>query len=190
MKRKSCFGIKVMGLIAAAVLLLTVSASVTNAQDIRAFTLTGAVGTLDEDSLAIAQFRNFAVLHQTGATGSIHVRYNLTAVDGLTRFCAATSSTVSVRFRNSDNSGATARVSFEIHTSSLNSGGNVIIYTFTSDAVSGGGVFRTFSDTPAIDFDFANNIYWIEATIFRSDPSQLADLGTIQIFENAGAACP
>ena len=184
-------GIKTIGLFAAAILVMSVSTSAANAQAIRPFTLAGSVGAVDEDSAAFAQLRNFTVLHQAGTVGSIHIRYNITAVEGISSFCPATQSTVKVRFRNSDDSGATAKVSLEIHTSSVTSGGNAIIYTFSSNARGNSGVFTTATDVvPSLDFDFANNVYWIEATIFRSDAAQFADLGSIQIVEDAGAACP
>ena len=156
----------------------------------RPFTLASSVGTVDEDSVGIVQFRKFTVSLLPAATGSVHIRYNITAVDDISRFCPATQSVVRVRFRNSDNSGATAQVSFDIHQTNITSGGNNIIYSFNSNGRGAGTSFTTATDSPAIDFDFANNIYWIEATIFRSNTSQVADLGSIQIWEAGGTPCP
>jgi hypothetical protein len=156
----------------------------------RSWTSAGSTGALDEDSTGIAQVLNFEVALQPGATGSVHIRYNITAVDGINAFCPATQSTVRVRFRNSDNSGAAAKVSFDIHSTDVSAGGNNIVYSFTSNGIGNGAAFTTFTATPALDFDFTSKVYWIEATIFRSDPAQRADLGTIQIWENAGTACP
>jgi hypothetical protein len=157
---------------------------------VRPFTLAGSVGTVDEDSAAIVQFRNFTTTFLPAASGSIHIRYNITAVNDIARFCPATQSVVRVRFRNSDNTGVNARVSFEIHSTNITSGGNTILYTFTSDARGNGASFTSASDSPAIDFDFSNNLYWIEATVYRVNATQLADLGSIQIWEAAGTACP
>jgi len=171
-----------------AALLLSSSAS---AQSSRAWTSAGSTGTVDEDSTAIAQVRNFTVTLNPGATGSVHVRYNITAVDGITRFCPATTSQIRVRFRNGDNTGATAKTSFDIHSTNITAGGNNIVYSFDSNAKGNGGSFTTFTDSAAaLTFDFSTNVYWIEATITRSDPNQFADLGSIQIFETAGGACP
>lgn len=156
----------------------------------RPFTLATSVGTIDEDSSAIVQLRNFTVTFLPGATGSVHARYSITGVDDISRFCPATQSTVKVRFRNNDQTGAHGQVSFEIHSTSITAGGNNILYTFNSNGRGAGGAFTTATDTPAIDFDFNNNIYWIEATVFRSDPNVLSDLGSIQIWEGAGTACP
>jgi hypothetical protein len=156
----------------------------------RPFTLASSVGTVDEDSTAIVQLRNFTVTLLPAATGSVHIRYNITALDDISRFCPATQSVVRVRFRNSDNSGTTAQVAFDIHQTNVTSGGNNIIYSFNSNGRGAGTSFTTATDSPAIDFDFANNIYWIEATIFRSNTAQVADLGSIQIWEAGGTPCP
>ena len=124
------------------------------------------------------------------ATGSVHIRYNILAVDDISRFCPALQSVVKVRFRNSDNTGTTAKVSFDIHQTNITSGGNNIIYSFSSNSRGNGNSFTTAVDSPAIDFDFANSIYWIEATVFRSSTVQNADLGSIQVWEAGGTACP
>ena len=156
----------------------------------RPWTAAGSTGTVDEDSTAISQFKNFAVTLQTGATGTVRVRYNITAVDSLNRFCPASTSTVKVRFRNSDNTGATAKVSFDIKFTNVLSGGSTVLYHFDSNGVSAGNAFTTFTASPSIDFDFAQNVYWIDATIFRNNAAQFADLGSIQLSETTGTACP
>jgi len=153
------------------------------------FTLAASVGTVDEDSATIAQLKNFTVTFLPAATGAVHVRYDITALNDISRFCPATQSVIRVRFRNTDNSGLTANVSFEIHSTNVTSGGNNIVYTFNSNGRGAGGAFTTATDSPAIDFDFANNIYWIEATLTRSNTTQLADLGSIQIWETGLTAC-
>lgn len=161
-----------------------------NAQASRSWSSVGSAGTIDEDSLSIAEVKNFTVALLPGATGSVHVRYNITPTNGLSSFCPATSSQIRVRFRNNDNAGTTAKVSFEIHVTNVLSGGDTTLYTFTSNARGNGASFTSFTDTAAVDFDFAQNVYWVSATIFRSNASQFADLGGIQISETAGTACP
>lgn len=156
----------------------------------RPFTLATSVGTVDEDSTAIVQLRNFTVTLLPAVTGTVKVRYSITAVDSIARFCPATQSVVRVRYRNTDTTGVGAQVSFEIHSTNITAGGNIILYAFSSNGRSGSAAFTTASDSPAIDFDFANNVYWIEATILRSDPNALSDLGSIQIWEAGGPACP
>jgi hypothetical protein len=156
----------------------------------RSWTSAGSTGTIDEDSQAIASVTNFVVGLLPNTTGTVTVRYNITATRGISSFCPATQSVVSVRFRNSDNSGTFAKVTFQIHSSSVATGGNNTIFTFSSNGIGAGSSFTTATFTPAIDFDFANNIYWIEATVFRGDPNQFANLGSIEIFESVGTPCP
>jgi hypothetical protein len=43
---------------------------------------------------------------------------------------------------------------------------------------------------PNLDFDFANNVYWIEAQISRTNAAAAVELGSIQIAETAGTTCP
>lgn len=161
------------------------------AQSDRSWSAAGSTGTVDDDSAAITQFKNFAVTLNPGTNGTARIRYNITAVDGMNRFCPATSSTVKVRFRNSDNSGGTARVAFDIKYTNVLTGGSTVLYHFDSDAKGAGQAFTTYTDAAApVDFDFSQNVYWIDATIFRSVSSEFADLGSIQIWESAGAACP
>ncbi|HEV7473039.1 MAG TPA: carboxypeptidase regulatory-like domain-containing protein [Pyrinomonadaceae bacterium] len=156
----------------------------------RYWSSTGATGTTDEDSLAIVNHDDFAVLLKDGLTGTATVRYNISAVRGISSYCPATQSVVNVRFRNSDNTGAHAQVKFEIHRTNILSGGNDVIYSFNSNGLGAGSAFTSASVAPNIDFDFSTYIYWIEATIFRDQATQFADLGDIQIYESAGTPCP
>jgi len=156
----------------------------------RSWTAAGSTGTVDDDSTAIAQFNNFAVTLRSGINGTVRVRYNITAVDGMNSFCPATASTVKVRFRNSDNNGNTAKVTFDIKSTNVLSGGSNVLYSFTSNGTGAGTGFKTVSATPALDFDFSQNIYWIDAVITRTVASEFADIGSIQIWESAGTPCP
>lgn len=162
----------------------------TQAQANRSWSAAGATGTIDDDSLAIARFNNFAVTLQPGVNGTARIRYNITAVDGMNQYCPATTSTIKTRFRNSDNNGNTARVRYDLKVTNVLSGGSTILYSFDSNGISAGTSFTTATATPAINFDFAQNVYWIDATIFRNVSTEFADLGSIQIWESAGTACP
>ena len=156
----------------------------------RHWTSTGSTGTFDEDSVTKLMVQDFTTRLRDGITGTAMIRYNITATQGISAFCPATQSVVNVRFRNSDNAGTHARVKFEIHRTNIVSGGNDIILAFNSNGLGAGGSFTTASIAPNIDFDFRNYIYWIEATVFRDDPAQFADLGSIDIYESAGTPCP
>jgi len=156
----------------------------------RHWTSAGATATADEDSLGKVSFDDFAAQLKDGMTGTVTVRYNVTAVRGVSNFCPATQSVVNVRFRNSDNTGVHAQVKFEIHRTNILTGGNDIIYSFNSNGLGAGSAFTTVSSMPSIDFDFSNYIYWVEGTIFRDQTIQFADLGSIEIYESAGTPCP
>jgi hypothetical protein len=156
----------------------------------QAWTSAASTGTIDEDSLNKIAVQNFTARSLDGQTGTGTIRYNITATRGISKYCPATQSVVSVRFRNSDNTGTHAQVKFEIHRSNVVSGGNDIIFSFNSNGLGAGNAFTTASIAPNIDFDFGNYIYWIEGTIFRDDAGQFADLGSIEIYESAGTLCP
>lgn len=164
--------------------------SVDDDAPVRPWTTAGSTGQHDEDSSGIVRYNSFGVNLANGQTGAVHMRYNITAVEGIARLCPASLSVVRTRFRNSDNNGNTARVTYEIHTSNISSGGNTIVYTFDSNGRGSGSAFKTATETAPIDFNFATNMYWIEATMLRTVSSEFADLGTIQIWEAAGTACP
>jgi len=156
----------------------------------RYWSTTGSSGTADEDTIANVRYDDFGARLKDGVTGTATIRYNITANYGISAFCPATQSVVYTRFRNSDDSGTHARVKFEVHRTSILAGGNDIIYTFSSDGLGAGNVFTSAVQSPLIDFDFSNYVYWVEATLFRDQASQFADLGSIEIFESEGTPCP
>jgi hypothetical protein len=161
------------------------------ASGLRYWTSAGATATADEDSAAIVSYDDFAAQLKDTLTGTVTVRYNITAVKGVSAFCPATQSVVNVRFRNSDNTGVHAQVKFEIHRTHILNGGNDIIYSFNSNGLGAGNAFTTVSAAPNIDFDFSNYVYWIEGIIYRDQAAQFADLGAIEIYESAGTTpCP
>lgn len=164
--------------------------SVDNNAPVRPWTSAGSTGQHDEDSAGIVRYNSFGVNIANGQTGTVNIRYNITAVEGVSRLCPASLSVIRTRFRNSDPTGTNARLTYEIRTSNIAAGGNTVIYTFDSNSRGGGNAFRTATETMPIDFNFATNMYWIEAKIFRSMATEFSDLGTIQLWEAAGTACP
>jgi hypothetical protein len=172
---------------------------VCGAAPLRPWTTEGSVGTIDTASTATAVLNDFGFTLATSAVpgaskgGTAIARYNITAVDGVSNFCPATQSNVLVRFRNQDNSGATSRVSFTINARSMATGAKSTIFTFSSNGNSVPGQQSTLATfTPAIDFDFPRNTYWIEATVFASKPQQpnlSPALQSVQIWESAGTPC-
>jgi hypothetical protein len=154
----------------------------------------GSTGTVDEADTARADLNDFTVGLLGGQTGTVTVRYNIVAINGVARFCPATNSSVIVRLRDEDgNAGNLSRVFFTIRRTNIDSGGNTVVYTFDSDVLAGnlGAVFQTVNvNVPNLDFDFANNVYWIEAQISRTNAAAAVELGSIQIAETAGTTCP
>ena len=75
---------------------------------------------------------------------------------------------------------------------SLGIAANTTIFTFDSNAAGfpADSAFHTAALTPAIDFDFARNIYWIEVQVSRSDPAAFANASKMDIWESAGTLCP
>ncbi len=71
-------------------------------QPTRVWTTEGSNGTIDEDSTAIVTLNDFAAGLQPGQTGVGRPRYNIMAARGISRFCPATSSGISIRLRDSD----------------------------------------------------------------------------------------
>ncbi len=157
----------------------------------RYWSTTGSSGTTDEDSAALVSHEDFGAQLKAGLTGTATIRYNISSTHGISTYCPATQSVVNVRFRNSDNSGLHAQVKFDIHRTSILNGGNDTIFSFSSDGLGSGNSYTSAGFSPSLDFDFSNYVYWIEASIFRDQAGQFADLGAIEIFESEGTTvCP
>jgi hypothetical protein len=166
--------------------------STTSCLSAKPWTAAGSTGTIDEANVNSAALANFVLGFVPGTTGTINARYNITPTDGISSFCPATSSHVTIRFRDEDDVGAASQVIVTIHQSNIASGGNNTIFTFDSNvsAQPVGSAFQTFSTDAPIDFDFSTNVYWAEAQVIRSNANAFVNLGSIQIFENGGTPCP
>jgi hypothetical protein len=151
----------------------------------------GSRGAVDEEDLTRAELSATDVALKSGQTGTVRVRYNITAVDGISAFDPAGSSGLKIRFQDTDGTGADARVFFTIRRTNITTGGNEVVFTFDSNAHPPGGLaFQTVELCEAgLDFDFTQYVYWIEAEVSRAEAAQQAALGSIEILENPGA-CP
>lgn len=161
----------------------------TLAVPVKAFTTMGSTGTIDADSLPIAEVKNFTLSLRPSLVGTVTARFNITPTDGISSFCPATQSQVLFRYRNSDASGATANVTWQIRSSNIASGGNNLVVAFPGGFANGGSFF-TVSGTLGVGFDFSTNIYWLEVTVFRNNAAQFADFGSFRLWESAGTPCP
>jgi hypothetical protein len=177
-----------MYLIAIGLLLQPFNMSAAKAQGSPArWTTVGSAGTVQQDSLGIVDLRNFTVGLATGATGTVTIRYPITATRGLT--CTpVTDYVVVVRYRDSDGPGTTARVFFTIRSTDSSVGGNTTEFTFDSNSFPAtGSAFQSIGIAALITpLDFANRVYWIEAQISRSDAAAFANLGSIGFFGRNG----
>lgn len=172
----------------AVILTMPIASSAQN----RAWTTTGSTGTVEEDDQGRVDLNNFVYGIKSGMTGTVRVRFNIVATEDIARFCPASQSMIKVRFRDSDGPGTNHHVKFDIRTTALATGGNTVIFSFDSNTAGfpASVSFQTATFTPPIDFDFVNNVYWIEAEVSRSDAAALVQLGSIQISESVGNPCP
>ncbi len=162
------------------------SANVTMAQTAvdRPWTEIGAHGVVDGADISNYRTNQFSIGVLT--TGTVRVRYNIVAVDGVSRANPAPSSTITVFFRDSDCAGTTAQVAFQIRRTNLQTGGNEVLFAFDSNTQPcAGDAFQSVTVTvPGLDFDFTQYAYWVGAGISRTDAARNAQLGSIRIIEN------
>jgi hypothetical protein len=153
----------------------------------------GSSGSVDEDSTGLFTFNNFVAGVKDGSSGTVNVRYNLTPTSNLTA-TGRTFTVFKIRYRESDGPGTNARVTFTVRSTNIDAGGNTVVFTFDSNnEASTGNAFVTLTkcdNTAGTDFDFSQNGYWIEASITRTNPGDLVQLGHIQIFKSTAATCP
>lgn len=182
-----------MFMMAFGLLLQPLNMSVAKAQGSpAAWSTVGSAGTVDEDSLGIVDLKNFTVGLADTKTGTVTIRYPITATRGLT--CTpVTDYVIVLRYRDSDGTGTTARVFFTIRSTNRSIGGNVTEFTFDSNIFPATGSSFTSIGISALitPLDFANRSYWLEAQISRTDAGAFANLGSIGFFgRNGGTPCP
>jgi hypothetical protein len=181
-----------MFMMAVGLLIQPLYVSVAKAQGSPArWTTVGSGGTVDEDSVGIVDLNNFTVGLKAGLTGTVTIRYPITATRGLT--CTpVTDYVVVLRYRDSDGSGTTARVFFTIRSTDSSIGGNRVEFTFDSNIFPATGSSFTSIGISALitPLDFANRVYWLEAQVSRIDAAAFANLGSVAFFgRNGGTPC-
>ena len=189
-KQKPCRMLSMLLVFAASLWLGQMTGSAQDAAR-RPWTSTGSTGTVDDEDLALVNLNNFVVGFAGAATGTINVRYNITAVDGIAAFNPAGSVQLAVRFRDSDDAANNARVFFTIRRSNIATGGNEEVFLFDSNTQPPGGIaFHAVTLCQnSIDFDFSQYNYWIEAEVTRNNSALLVQLGSIRIREFSAAGC-
>ena len=158
------------------------------------WTTVGSAGTVDEKDLGIVELDTFSVSHKAGKTGTVHIRYNIVAIEGANQGDSKPFNgihQIRVRYRDSDghNKAANARVAFFIFRTNVISGLDQRIFTFDSN-VNGEDVTTEQTATKTdcgtrfeFDFDFSRYFYWIDAQVTRNNTTDVASLSAIQITE-------
>jgi hypothetical protein len=165
MKNTSSNNSKLVMMLIAFAMLLTISSLTAQAQSTDYWTTTAnASATEDEGNPAKPTYTNQTAAVNGGPTGVYILRYNLSAVDGL--FNTANGF---MRLRVRDN-GTGANVLVALKRSNVAAGGIETIATFDSDSLTASSGFQTPANvTFTHTFDFTNYVYWLDVTLNRID---------------------
>lgn len=138
--------------------------------------------TEDESNPAKPTYTNqTAALNAGSPAGTYILRYDITPTANLTWYGGVTNTRLRVRFRDE---GDGSRVLVSIMRSPVNGGVSTVGTTFDSDAHASGSGFQTQEITfPAATFDFVNNIYWLEVTMTKANPTNVPGFGFAQIIQ-------
>jgi len=152
----------------------------------------GAIGTVDESSTAIVDLDNAnGVSVKTGSAGTVTMRYNISPNSNF--FANGTAQSVfKVRFRDSDGSGAAARVVVITHLTNVNTGADMGGPIFDSNTQASTGLaFATATvcfPTGGTPLSFANQSLWIEVQVTNNNTGAQANFSQMQMYR--GLTCP
>jgi hypothetical protein len=175
-----------------AVMLLCHAAAV-SAQD-RCWTMAGSTGTVDEADLNLVTLTdNTAAVRSTVAQGTVDIRYNVVAVDGV---FGGLQNQKALKVRFADN-GAAAQVIVRLQRVGIESGVLTTLGRLDSNDYMAEDQAQTQFERfncQAPEFDFENNIYYIEAQLIKTLPLVGEPLGnplirSIQICPFSDAPC-
>ena len=173
-------------------------------EDRSAWTTAGSDGAVDETSKADYEFLGDELRHRAGRLLAVKARYNITQTPGLEAIfscvCPDPETTaplripigpggqVAVRFRDSDEDGPAAQVLLTIYEVNIFTGVIRVMYEFDSNdpqgtisAIGLDGMYVSTECAPDVTFDFSNNAYWVDATVFRTSTAAQSGLGGVQI---------
>lgn len=151
----------------------------------RCWTMGGSTGTVDEADLNLVTLTdNTAAISSavTNATGDI--RYNMVAVDGV---FGGEQHMKALTVRFADN-GEAARVIVRLRRVGIDSGVLTTLITLDSNeypAISQAQTQSKTSNCQGLEFDFENNIYYIEAQLMKTGASGTSLIRSIQICPSA-----
>jgi hypothetical protein len=153
------------------------------AQDIerKDWTTVGAVGTVDEADRDKVVINNGQVMMKPEAMGTVHLRYNVVAVDGLFGVPGA-----ELGVLYSDD-GPEAQVVVRLKRVNIVTGDITTLLTLNSNNFDAHDSLRLHTDFDcSLRFDFYNNAYFIEGTLTKTADSGNPVLAVIQL---RGVSC-
>jgi hypothetical protein len=157
--------------------------AVVSAQETHCWTTSGSTGTVDTaDVQSVTLTENTAEINQKIGTATGEIRYNVVAVEGLfVQFKY-------MQARFADN-GPNARVFLHLKTLNMKSGAITLLGALDSNEFGPApqAQFQT-KRLPDFNFDFANNIYYIEAQLIKSqdNPKEPAGAPLIRAIQICG----
>lgn len=171
-----------VGVLLAAIILAALT-SAASAQD-RCWTTVGSAGTVDEADLgAVALSSNTAAVSGAVTNATVDIRYNVVAVDGV---FGGERRTKNLKVRFADN-GAAAQVIVRLWRLNISTGVFAALAELNSDNYAPSIVAQEQSvsfncDGP--EFDFVNNIYYIEVLLIKTGAGGNPLIRAIQICGN------
>ncbi|TKB68935.1 MAG: hypothetical protein E8D52_08110 [Nitrospira sp.] len=150
----------------------------------KCWTMVGSDGTVDQADLSIvALSSNTAAVRSGVSKGTVDIRYNVVAMDGV---FGGDRNTKTLAVRLADN-GPDAQVIVRLQQLNISTG----VITLLEELNSNDFDPQTTAQRRAIlfncdkpDFDFANNVYYVEAQLIKTGPSGTPLIRAIQICNN------
>jgi hypothetical protein len=147
----------------------------------KCWTMVGSDGTVDQSDLSIVTLSsNTAAVRSGVSKGTVDIRYNVVAVDGV---FGGERNTKTLTVRLADN-GPDAQVIVRLQQLNISTGVIILLAELNSNdfdpqttAQRRGILFNC--DKP--EFDFVNNVYYVEAQLIKTGPSGTPLIRTIQI---------
>lgn len=144
------------------------------------WTTAASTGTIDEDDISIYETNgaNIYLKRSSPVPSSMYVRYNIVAVDSLTE---DNFQEMTVLYKDNSNS---ARVVVKLRETNMTDGTTKTRMTFDSNKYPQSSSYQkqTISVNGAwFGYDFANNVYYLEATISKTSSSGSPVLVGIQL---------
>ena len=144
------------------------------------WTSVGSTGTVDEDDLGIVRLGGpgGVVTMRPAATGTLNIRYNVVAVDGV---FGGDNYALTVRYR--DDTVTAGRVIARLKQFNLAAGTETTLLTFDSNAfpTSPGYQVRSVASACGTSLNFFSNAYFVDVEIVKNNAAALPGLGMLKV---------